>query len=161
MNRLVWIGLAVMALTAPARAGAPSSSPSQGYLYFGSIKVSTREGKPLLLGGGLERGIRNGLTAAADLSYLYIHNQGFGMLSLGSGYHFGSWQSVTPFVNAGYGLALDGPDRNLFYFGGGLIRWFTPRVGARLEFRDHVSPGYCGCGTAAHFLQFRIGLAVR
>ena len=157
MNRLIWITLFWFVAAGRAEPFPPASP--HGYLYFGSVKDSSREGKPLLLGGGGEYPIRNGFTAAADFSYLYLHQKGFVLLSVGSGRHFGPWEGVAPFVNAGYGLALHGPARNLFYFGGGVTRWFNQRVGARVEVRDSLASS-CRCGTT-HFLQFRIGLTIR
>lgn len=132
----------------------------QGYAFFAPGKVESTA--VLHFGAGGERFIYRGLAAGGDIGYLFpaeSFRYGVGLLSVNGSYHLNrnSHWIVSPFVTSGYSLAFRGAAANMVNVGGGLNYWLGERTGLRLEFRDHIQPGY----RATHLLEFRIGLAFR
>jgi hypothetical protein len=70
-----------------------------------------------------------------------------------------SSERVSPFVTGGYTRMFSGEGSfNAWNAGAGADIWLRPRVGLRLEFRDHVRPDSRG---AVHYWTFRAGVAFR
>ncbi len=132
----------------------------QGYVFFAPGRGF--ETTTLHIGAGGEGFIYKGLAAGGDIGYLFpaqSFRYGAGLLSVNGSYHLNrnSHWIVSPFVTSGYSLAFRGAAANMVNVGGGLNYWLGERTGLRLEFRDHIQPGY----RATHLLEFRIGLAFR
>lgn len=81
------------------------------------------------------------------------------MLSVNGAYHFNNAGRWRPFVTGGYTFGFDGEvTENLFNIGGGVDYWIRPKVGLRIEFRDHV---WSGDGDAVHLWGVRCGVTFR
>jgi hypothetical protein len=65
----------------------------------------------------------------------------------------------SPFVTGGYTRMSSGEGSfDAWNAGAGVNAWFSARIGARLEFRDHVRPDSRG---AVHYWSLRAGIVVR
>ena len=126
---------------------APASAQTVGLGYgFAAPGLATCCGDltTMLHAGGGEAILGNGIGIGADAGYLgplQAWSEGFGLLSVNGSYHF-SWvgprHRTRPFVTSGYSLAFRGGDHlSLWNIGGGADYWITPRVGLRIEARDH------------------------
>ncbi len=154
--------LAVLVLAA---AGALAAQSSSGYLFLapGGVTSSGRTEMMLHAGGGGDAVIGKGIGVNVELGAIWPRECFvecvMGAFSPGGTYHFrrGAELKLDPFVAGGYTLMFRGASENLFYFGGGANYWFSRKVGLRMEMRDHVWTGY----RAAHFWNFRLGLAFR
>lgn len=130
---------------------------------FGAPGVETccRRGRGIVqVGGGAEATIYRGLGANADAGYMFpMDSAGAGVLTLSAGpiYQFSRNKQTVPFVTGGLSLAVREGAGAALHFGGGAIRWFSPKWGLRFEIRDHIPPSY----SKTHFVIFRIGLAHR
>ena len=97
--------------------------------------------RPSVGGEGILAG---GLGVGGELGYLYPGSQfaaGIGLGSVNASYHFfkgpARW---VPFVTGGYSLAFRSDGTSLVNYGGGLNYSFRPRLGLRLEVRNHHHP---------------------
>ncbi len=82
-----------------------------------------------------------------------------GVFSPNAYFHFmRGHHRADPFITGGYTLMFRDGHIDLFNFGGGLNYWFLGRIGARLEFRDHVYTNRYG-PSAVHYWGARFGLA--
>ncbi len=111
-----------------------------GYGYFALGNPFDYSGKGGAFGGGGEGFLSRGWSLGGDISYLYPLGEpsdGVGLASVSSGYHFRKGQRLMPFVLGGYTLGFRSGVGHLFHYGGGVTYWFSRRVGARIELRDH------------------------
>ncbi|HWC00040.1 MAG TPA: hypothetical protein VG672_25205 [Bryobacteraceae bacterium] len=153
---LVWLA---------AIAGSLRAQSSNGYVFFapGGATCCGYTAMTLQMGAGGEAVIWNGIGAGAELGVAGQRSDFggtvAGVFSPNGYYHFlrGKDLKLDPFVTGGYTLLFRSGSANLFNFGGGVNYWFHRRLGARLEFRDHV---YTGDGTL-HYWGIRVGLAFR
>ncbi len=135
----------------------------QQYLFFAPGTLAPETESTIQFGGGAEWLVHKGLGFGVDGGYMTLpgcFSCGLGMLSLDASYHFfprDESGKVVPFVTGGYTLAFREGTANLLNFGGGLNYWFNDGLGLRVEFRDHLYPGYWD----GHLLSFRIGLSIR
>ena len=148
-------------LVLPATAWAQHS---HGYLFVapGGISSAGHTSTSLHLGAGGEALLVKGIGIGAELGVVgppknFIDGV-VGAASINGYYHFSrSGHKLDPFATAGYTLLFREGTANLFNFGGGANYWFIPRIGLKLEFRDHVySPR-----SSEHYWGVRIGLAFR
>ena len=66
---------------------------------------------------------------------------------------------TSPFVSGGYTRMSSGEGAfDAWNIGAGADVWLKPRVGLRLEFRDHIRPDSRG---AVHYWAFRAGVVFR
>jgi len=104
-------------------------------------------------GVGAEMGYLNWLEEGSD---------GLGVLSVNSCYHFNEGTSARrwrPFRSGGYTLGFDGDmSKNLFNVDGVVDFWLKPKVGLRVEFRDHI---WTEGSDTAQFLGVRVGVTFR
>ncbi|MBS1117398.1 MAG: hypothetical protein H6Q87_1782 [candidate division NC10 bacterium] len=162
----------LVAVPAVALAQSGGSAPAKpvsglGYGFFG-VGAATWEGESegtWHVGGGGEALFRDAFGVGAEmgyLSWLEEGSDGLGVLSVNGSYHFNGGTSARrwrPFLTGGYTLGFDGEmSENLFNVGGGVDVWMKPRVGLRLEFRDHI---WSEEGDTIHFWGFRIGVTFR
>lgn len=161
MRKLIFaILLAVLLPLAAAAQGKEHSG--QGYAFVAPGSTS-EGGSTLHFGVGVEGLVYKGLGVGGEIGYLGATrklSEGFGVFSPNVSYHFlNATKSgkLVPFVTGGYSLLFRSDVAHAGNFGGGVNYWFKDRIGARLEFRDHVV-GHSGLG---HFFGFRIGLAFR
>jgi opacity protein-like surface antigen len=162
MKKLILIATFLISLQGIAFAQDKSESRGHGYLFAATGFVGPNGPAILHFGGGGEALVYKGVGVGAELGYIASPQNfgefGLGALSVNGSYHFQPKQKLDPFVTGGYTLFIREGAANLFNVGGGVNYWIKDGMALRLEFRDHVSPGY---GTAAHFLNFRIGLTFR
>lgn len=162
----------LMCAPAPALAQAPAPGPAKavsglGYGFFG-VGAATCCGDSTgtwHAGGGGEAVIGDAVGIGAEIGYLNLvesGSDGLGVFSVNGAYHFFPGQPshrVRPFVTGGYtlGFASDGHE-NLLNFGGGVDYWLKPKVGLRVEFRDHV---WGEEGDTLHFWSVRFGVTFK
>ena len=166
------IAAGLVGVPAAALAQSGGSAPAKpvsglGYGFFG-VGAATWEGESegtWHVGGGGEALFRDAFGVGAEmgyLSWLEEGSDGLGVLSVNGSYHFNGGTSARrwrPFLTGGYTLGFDGEtSENLFNLGGGVDFWMKPRVGLRLEFRDHV---WMESDETIHFWGFRIGVTFR
>ena len=163
--------IAVVLLAMSAAAAAQSSN---GYLFFGAggiLSTDSKNGSFGHIGAGADilAVKRLGVNAEIGGQYGSVY-EGAGYLSVAPGvsYHFlpGKERKIDLFVTGGYTLLRNSQVQgNLFYAGAGLIRWGSGRAGLRVEFRDQVGSTtdflHTAPSGAMHFLEFRVGLALR
>jgi hypothetical protein len=151
--------------------GALAAQESHGYVYAGPGGISTagETGKVLYGGLGGEGIVGSGIGLGAEGGAIRQVSAGWhGLLALVSTnfyYHFVHTQDRSdPFVTIGYTslfrgahheAGLDPGQANAVNFGGGLNYWFRPRLGLKLEFRDHLQ---LKRGPNASYWSFRLGL---
>ena len=169
------VGLAVAWLAcAPGPAFAQAAAPGQakavsglGYGFFG-IGAATCCGEStgtFHFGGGGEAVLRDAFGIGAEIGYIAPWEEssdGVGAMSINGTFHFFPNQpsrKARPFLTGGYTLGFDeGVTENLFNVGGGVDYWMTPKVGLRIELRDHVwSEG----GDTMQFWGVRFGVTIR
>jgi hypothetical protein len=136
-----------------------ASAQTHGYAFFapggatsGGYTVATYHA-----GVGGEGVFRNGIGIGGEVGYLSTRRDfdfGFGLASLNGSYHFNKNATVVPFVTGGYSLAFRSGTANLGNFGGGVNWWFWPKLGVKIEFRDHVH-------TDMQWWGFRFGVTFR
>ncbi|HYM12284.1 MAG TPA: hypothetical protein VEU62_16230 [Bryobacterales bacterium] len=159
MRRALIVPLLLLAL-----AGAAPAQHSHGYLFVAPGGVSTHGSTSgtIQIGAGGEAVFGRGIGAGAELSALGPTSRFsdlIGVLSLNGYYHPArSASRLDPFVTAGYSLGFRSGHINLFNFGGGVNYWFHPKIGAKLEFRDHL---HAPSGGTIHYWGVRVGLAFR
>ena len=170
---LVLLAVAVCVTGMPAAALAQTavapvkSVGGLGYGFLG-LGAASFEGDSVgtwHVGGGGEAVFRDAFGVGAEfgyLSWLEESSDGLGVLSVNGAYHFNGAAGAArwrPFVSGGYTLGFDGDvTENLFNIGGGVDYWLKPRVGLRIEFRDHV---WAEDGETVHFWGVRFGVTFR
>jgi len=146
---------------APAR---PASGLGYGFAGFGA---ATADGESVAIwhgGGGGEAIFRDAVGVGAEIGYLGLFEEsGLGILSVNGSYHFNGGRAparrVRPFVTGGYSLGFAGGGHaNLFNVGAGVDYWLKPKVGLRLEFRDHV---WAEGDETLQLLGVRVGVTFR
>ncbi len=148
----------VLGATLSAQDGAGKYS-SHGYGFYGLNRATFDTDLPLSFGAGGEGMVAGGLGVGGEIGYLYPggqFSQGIGLASANASYHFfqqgsGRW---VPFLTGGYTLGFRSGATSLVNYGGGLTYWFRPRLGLRLEVRDHHHP-------EASIVSFRVGISFR
>ncbi len=168
------LAIAAWLISVPAAAlaqsgGSAPAKPVSGLGYgFAGVGAATWDGESegtWHVGGGGEALFRDAFGVGAEmgyLSWLEEGSDGLGVLSVNGSYHFNGGSSTRrwrPFLTGGYTLGFDGEtSENLFNVGGGVDYWVKPRVGLRLEFRDHV---WSDGGETVHFWGARVGVTFR
>ncbi len=61
-------------------------------------------------------------------------------------------------MTGGYTLGFREGHENMWNAGGGIDYWFKPKLGLRIEFRDHV---WSGGGETTQFWGVRVGVTIR
>lgn len=148
-----------------ALALAAAAQHSNGYVFVapGGATCCGHTASTLHFGFGGEGILGKGVGIGAELGGLgptqNFTNNVLGVFSPNGYYHFihGGTLKADPFVTGGYTLLFRNGHLNLFNFGGGMNYWFHRRLGARLEFRDHVYTQ----GATLHYWGFRFGLSFR
>ena len=156
------------ALTLAAIASPAATAHAQGaYGYVfgapGAISCCGESEGTLHFGGGGEFVTPIGVGVGAELGFLGTwdgFSEGIGVFSVNGSYHFARsrGRKLDPFVTAGYSLAFRQGHANMGNVGGGANIWLHPRVGLRLEFRDHLWEGQ---GSKVQYWGLRIGAAFR
>lgn len=158
MKRALLLPLLLSALAIAARA-----QHSHGYLFVapGGASSSGSTSGTIQIGAGGEAVFARGIGAGAELSALgptSSFSDLIGVLSLNGYYHPARSEGrLDPFVTAGYSLGFRSGHINLFNFGGGVNYWFHPKIGLKLEFRDHIHSD----GGTIHYWGVRVGLDFR
>lgn len=161
--RWLWPWAAALMLAGDPAFGADYTAGkwiAHGYFASGSAMAETnasfRGG-----GGGVERFLWRGLTLGGDVSALrdnYYRAVGtFGHAGVQAGYHFREeGRALEPFVLFGTGAYFPEKSSAAVHGGAGLVYWFKPRMGFRLEFRTGSRP----YGDNVDGI-FRLGIAFR
>ncbi|HWP85439.1 MAG TPA: hypothetical protein VNN17_09630 [Terriglobia bacterium] len=152
------LALALAAVPGPARA----QSHSHGYFFLAPAVVSGGGRSDAALQGGVggEGVFPGGIGLGAELGVLGIRGDSdslSGTASVNGYFHIPrALSSVDPFLTMGYSAVFDFfAGASLLNVGGGVNWWFAPRLGLKLEFRDHVRGG----SDNANIATFRFGLA--
>jgi len=167
MRSAITTSAVLMLIPMTVQAQAPDRGAGQGSVFFGPGGVSggSATTASVHFGGNAEVLVYKGLAVGPEIGYLapwHSMSDGIGVLSANGSYNFfprRAEQKAVPFVTGGYTLFFRSGTANGFNFGGGVNWWFKPKVGLRLEFRDQVWPGRYS--NAAHFFEFRVGVALR
>ena len=160
MRRNLAVAMMFLAVSTAAQA-----QHSHGYLFLapGGISSGGHTAMTLHLGAGAEGVLFKGFGVGAELGALGpredFASSVVGAASVNGYYHFvHEHVKADPYVTAGYTLLFRSGSANLFNFGGGINYWFVPRLGLKVELRDHVyRPG----GSSVHYWGVRLGLAFR
>jgi hypothetical protein len=105
------------------------------------------------VGGGGEFGILAGTGGALLVTSINA------VFHLGPGRATPGRSRLSPYVSGGYTRMSSGEGSfNGWNVGAGADLWFKPRVGLRVEFRDHVRPDSRG---GVHYWAVRAGVALR
>jgi hypothetical protein len=138
---------------------------SHGYLFIapGGASGGGNTQATMHMGAGGEWIPGKGIGAGGEIGALgptsgFAENV-LGVVSLNGYYHFlHETRRVDPFVTGGYSLLFRSGHANTGNFGVGVNYWFVPKIGAKLEFRDHVWPVD---GSHIHYWGVRFGLDFR
>jgi hypothetical protein len=179
-KRLISMGLrafVLLALVSPCLAQ-EAASGVQGYFFVApGLRTHNQVVSGIThFGGGGDVFLFKGLAAEAEIGYLRPWGtesfEDLGMLSLSAAYHMPTTGKFSRFVFAGVSLGLHDKSKEphngassgysaqtltLLNCGSGGTYWFTPRKGFRFEIRDHLYVAQ----THRHYLEFRLGLAIR
>ena len=161
MRRLV-MGVSVL-LSAQAVALGQTASQPRGWGY-GFAGVGGTSGGSVVgtghFGGGGEFLVHKGFSLGGEIGYLSPlgdPGDGIGILSTNVGYHFVKPDhKLVPFVTGGFSLAFRNGASGGGNFGGGVQYWIKPRVGLRVEFRDHIFSS-----DSPHLYGVRVGISFR
>jgi hypothetical protein len=148
--------------TAPARS---VGGLGYGFAGFGGAAGEGESTSTWHVGGGGEAIFGDAVGVGAEIGYLNSFEdsaEGIGVFSANGSYHFNggaATRRLRPFVTGGYtlGFASDG-HQNLFNVGGGVDYWLKPKVGLRIEFRDHI---WHEENDTLHFWGVRAGVTFR
>ena len=162
-----WLVAVPAAAPAQSGGGAPAK-PISGLGYgFGGVGAAIGEGDSTgtwHLGGGGDAIFADAVGIGAEIGYLNSFeedSEGVGVFSVNGSYHFGGGSpsgKVRPFVTGGYTLGFRDGHANLFNVGGGVNFWLKPKVGLRVEFRDHI---WVEDNDTLQFLGVRVGVTFR
>lgn len=136
---------------------------SHGYVFSGAGGFSsdglTSGAAWMGIGGNgvLDHGIGIGAEAGfmgpwRDLRY------GIGIGSVNGSWYFRRRGAVLPFVTGGYSVYVRNGATSGFNAGGGVDWWFQPRLGLKVEIRDHSGAGNM---RGTHLWAIRAGLIFR
>ena len=136
-----------------------ASAQTHGYAFFapGGATSGGYTSGTSHIGVGGEGVFKNGIGIGAELGYLMFRRDiesGIGIASINGSYHFNKDAKLVPFVTGGYSLAFRSGTGNLGNFGGGVNWWFRPKIGLKIEFRDHVH-------SDLNLWSFRFGVTFR
>jgi hypothetical protein len=153
---------AILLLSVAAAAEAQDSS-LYGFVAPGGVSSGGYNRTTLHTGVGGDVALVKGLGLNLEIGALgptQDFSAAVGLFSAGATYHFrrGWERKLDPFVTSGYSLMFREGHANLWNLGGGTNYWFAKRIGARIEFRDHIGSACC---EATHFWGFRFGVAFR
>jgi hypothetical protein len=155
-----------IAILLATTAAAAVAQQSNAYVFFapGGVTNGSNVNMTLHAGGGGDLLIKKGIGVNVEIGALgpaEDFSQAVAVFSPGGAYYFrrGDEHKVEPFVAGGYTLMFRDGHANLGYAGGGVNYWFRPKLGLRLEFRDHFYFG--GGGSDTNFFGLRVGLAFR
>jgi len=139
----------------------------QGYVFLGVGSGGDLTPPTKYAGSGGEVLLYRGLGVGGELEVMGSHDEGAGLYSIDSSYHFfraHGKSKLVPFIEGGYTRAFGNygvtSSQDLFNFGGGIHYWVFKHVGLRLEFRDFVAQRSF-FGVTDHYWGFRVGLALR
>lgn len=161
MRPILAVTMLLLAVSTAARA-----QRSHGYLFLapGGQSSGGQTAMTLHLGAGGEAVLFKGIGVGAELGALgpredFASNV-LGVASVNGYYHFLHGRpKADPFVTAGYTVMFRSGSINLFNFGGGINYWFVPRLGLKVELRDHVYD--IQYGSRVQYWGIRLGLAIR
>ena len=166
-----WARVAIvstLAVVAGAITAAPAGAQALGYGiagpagysgFFGSstLLVHAAGGGEFLVGGRVGAGGEFGLLANAD--------GGMFVTSVNGVFHFVPSvvtpikSRISPFASGGYTRLSSGEGAfDAWNLGGGADLWLKPRVGLRVEFRDHIRPDGRG---GVQYWAYRVGVVFR
>lgn len=162
MKRIVIAVLLFVCLSSLA-----SAQANNGYVFFAPGQIRGGGGSSMFLhfGGGMKHMMESRLGFGGELG-LWGPKQHFsdsygGHFSLNSYYKMDitSSKKLVPFMTIGYTRTF-GHDSggNWVNFGGGLDYWFREKMGAMVEFRDHV---HRESKITFNLWEIRVGLAFR
>lgn len=139
---------------------AAASAQTHGYAFFapGGSTSSGYTDSNFHLGFGGEGVFKGGFGVGGEVGYLTTRQNfdgGFGLASFNGTYHFNRRAKVVPFVTGGYSLAFRNGTAHLGNVGGGVNWWLRPRIGIKIEFRDHIHRD------DLHLWGFRFGVIFR
>ncbi len=113
---------------------------------------------------GGEKVFYKGLSAGGDGGAFYPFEAAYlviGNANANVGYHFLAGRKNTkwdPFVSGGYSILFREGAVSGVNYGGGVVYWFTPRLGIRTEGRGYsISSG----GSYGSMAEIRVGLSFR
>jgi hypothetical protein len=143
----------------------PVSGLGYGFLGVGAAVGDGDSTGTWHVGGGGEAIFADAVGVGAEIGYLNSFEEGsdgIGMLSINGTYHFGGGNTsakVRPFLTGGYSLGFSGGETDsLFNVGAGVDFWLKPKVGLRVEFRDHI---WTEDNDTLQFLGVRVGVTFR
>ena len=139
----------------------PAMAQSSGYAFagFGRETGYSSYFHPGIGGDWL---IKGGLGVGGEVGAVTARRAGAPNLALISGnasYHVpvAAAGIIDPFVTGGISMVTTGGGGDLLWnWGGGANWWLRPRLGLRLEVRDHV-----WTAASRHLVEFRIGVCFR
>ena len=164
---VAWLlAVPVTAFAQSGASGPANASSGLGYVFagFGAATCCGESTATYQVGGGGEAIFADAVGVGAEIGYLNSFEQGsegIGVLSVNGTYHFGGGQparKARPFVTGGYTLGFRDGHANLFNLGGGVDYWLKPKVGLRIEFRDHI---WTSGGDTTQFWGVRAGVTFR
>lgn len=141
-----------------------TSGLGYGFVGFGAATGGGDSTATYHLGGGGEAIFADAVGVGAEIGYLNFfeeNSEGIGVFSVNGTYHFGGGNTAAkarPFVTGGYTLGFRDGSESLFNVGGGVDYWFKPKVGLRIEFRDHI---WTSGGETVQFWGVRFGVTFR
>jgi hypothetical protein len=162
-----WLLAAPAAALAQSGSSAPVKTVSGLGYAFAGVGAAVGEGGSTgtwHLGGGGEAIFADAVGVGAEIGYLNSFeedSEGIGVFSVNGAYHFGGGShsgKVRPFITGGYTLGFRDGHANLFNVGGGVDFWLKPKVGLRVEFRDHI---WTEENDTVQFLGVRVGVTFR
>lgn len=159
---LVIVVVAAFAVNASYAQTEAAKKTGNGYFFVApGAEICCAGGQGIMqVGAGAEALIHKGWGVNADGGYMFpTERAGAGVLTLSAGplYQFSRSGKTVPFVTGGLSLAVRQGVGGAYHIGGGVIRWFHPRWGVRVEVRDHIPTS----ASDAHLMVFRVGLALR
>jgi len=167
MATAAWL-VGVPAAAIAQSGGSTPAKPVSGLGYgFAGVGAAIGDGDSTgtwHVGGGGEAIFAGAIGVGAEIGYLNSFeedSEGIGVFSVNGSYHFGGGspsRKVRPFVTGGYTLGFQDGHANLFNVGGGVDFWLKPKVGLRVEFRDHI---WTRDNDTVQFLGVRAGVTFR
>lgn len=156
----IWIAaLAIAGLPAAAQPSGVEDKYNGNAYGFISLGACNHGYGQVGGGAGAEALLWKGLTVGIDGNYQqFTDGWGYGTVTPEFGYHFvkrdgtGRWD---PFFTMGAGWVMARGVGATANAGGGVIYWFKPRLGIRLEYRTHI----IAADEAVN--AFRVGISFR
>jgi hypothetical protein len=164
MNKIMMCLIILTPALSYAQAPTQKERTSYGYAFTGLLIASNGGDSGVQAGIGGEGIIHKGFGIGGEIGYFrnirFGNNDGLGLLSVNTSYHFlnvSKSRRLVPFATGGFSVFFRGGAVIGGNFGGGITYWFKDRLGVRLEVRDQI-PAYSGIG---HFPSFRAALTFR